>query len=497
LTSLSLISKSRSWRSVRLLVIFLSLVTLYLHSSTPKTIAITPAESGTGDEAYGVQVAADQSISLLDDAGAPPMTDSPYQRFGYYISPFYELAEPASQIKIRYNAWTPESSLISLDLRVSPDGENWTAWEIDLTNGQIVEFPLAATVAQYRARLFGSEDVTPVLHSVELEAIANTNQVFADNRMTDRVAPTFKVAATREGLVGHRTANGHIIQPRDRFVSLPSWRSLSSRGGNEYQVRITYKGRSAVAPVWDVGPWNAKDDYWNIEREMWNDLPRGWPQDHAAYFDGYNGGYAQYGYVTFPTAIDIGDGTWWDDLGLKGARVDEVEVTFLWLGRDPLEVPPVSAPSSDPNASEYMVDELGPAFHPNESQSLHSSDDEAWECGAGEHTYWSVTTTDENFSDTEVFWHPDLPIGGEFDLYAHIPAGCGNEYRDTQGAHYLVQHAEGSDIVTINQAAEKGWVHLGRFPFEPGAAGFVQLSDLAGDANHAIWFDNVKWVPVR
>src|SRR3954452_11217690 len=45
---------------------------------------------------------------------------------------------------------------------------------------------------------------------------------------------TFKVYATREGLVGHATANGHTVTAADHFVSLPSTRSLSPKGGNAY-----------------------------------------------------------------------------------------------------------------------------------------------------------------------------------------------------------------------------------------------------------------------
>src|SRR3712207_4550370 len=85
-------------------------------------------------------------------------------------------------------------------------------------------------------------------------------------------APTYTIFATREGLVGHRTANGHRIRPRDRFVALPSWKVLSSNGGDEFQVRVTYRGRSVVLPVWDVGPWNTNDDYWSPERR-YSDLP--------------------------------------------------------------------------------------------------------------------------------------------------------------------------------------------------------------------------------
>ena len=87
-----------------------------------------------------------------------------------------------------------------------------------------------------------------------------------------------------------RTANGWIIPPHGHFVSLPSWSSLSSRGGGEYQVRLSYKGRSSIAPVYDVGPYSERDDYWDIQRNGYPQLERGWSMDHAAYYE--RGGHA-------------------------------------------------------------------------------------------------------------------------------------------------------------------------------------------------------------
>src|SRR5947208_5101912 len=107
-------------------------------------------------------------------------------------------------------------------------------------------------------------------------------------------APTFTVFATREGLVGHRTANGHRIRPRDRFVALPSWKVLAGDGRAEFQVRVTYRSRSVVLPVWDVGPWNTHDDYWSPQRR-YADLPVGMPMAQAAYNNGYNGGRDEFG----------------------------------------------------------------------------------------------------------------------------------------------------------------------------------------------------------
>jgi len=100
-----------------------------------------------------------------------------------------------------------------------------------------------------------------------------------------------RIFATREGLTGQTTANGHVIRKGDRFVSLPSRRALSAKGERGFQVRLSYSGRSVIAPVWDVGPWNIRDDHWNPsrQREQWRDLPQGLPQAQAALRRGHPG----------------------------------------------------------------------------------------------------------------------------------------------------------------------------------------------------------------
>ncbi|MDI3339465.1 MAG: SH3 domain-containing protein [Sphaerobacter sp.] len=152
---------------------------------------------------------------------------------------------------------------------------------------------------------------------------------------------TFRVYAHREGLVGHTTANGHVIQENDRFVALPCTCVLSSNGGDEFLVKIEYKGRTAIAPVWDVGPWNTDDNYWDPpERRRWKDIPQGVPQAAAAYFNKHNGGLDGTGReVRSPAGIDIADGTFWHDLGMTTS--DWVTVTFLWLQPAGAELPPL------------------------------------------------------------------------------------------------------------------------------------------------------------
>jgi hypothetical protein len=147
---------------------------------------------------------------------------------------------------------------------------------------------------------------------------------------------TYRVFATREGLVGGTTANGHVITARDHFVALPSRRGLAARNAGDYTVKVcTTSGtlRCEYAPVWDVGPWNTTDDYWNppATRQSWKDLPQGRPEAQAAYQNNYNGGKDQFGRtVANPAGIDLADGTFWD--GLRLTDNAWVNVSFLWTG---------------------------------------------------------------------------------------------------------------------------------------------------------------------
>jgi len=64
------------------------------------------------------------------------------------------------------------------------------------------------------------------------------------------------VKATREGLIGHRTASGYVIDRVVAFVALPSVNSL----GKTVRVTNPANGRCCIAQVLDVGPWNEHDD---------------------------------------------------------------------------------------------------------------------------------------------------------------------------------------------------------------------------------------------
>jgi hypothetical protein len=342
------------------------------------------------------------------------------------------------------------------------------------------------------------------------------------------IAPTYTIYATREGLVGKETANGHIIQPNDRFVALPSPGVLSSYQGHEYQVRITYKDRSVVVPVWDVGPWNIDDDYWSPTRR-YSDLPVGVPMAQAAYLEGYNNGLDGFGRaVRAPNGIDIADGTFLIDLGMT--RDDWVQVSFLWLGDDPgpgnaanilppptdgqQTVPPLNLPPAPANpapapanpAPEDTHNLTGPPLDSPQVEAEATAVDNSeggWNgsqavwytanCGLrGEHA-WTYSTTDPSLSEHHAIWRPNLPAGS-YEVKAYIPP-CGRASA-TRSARYRITHnGQVAEVVLDQEAAAGTWASLGTYEFGGTGAQLIELSDMTNDSEQSVRFDAIAWVP--
>lgn len=241
----------------------------------------------------------------------------------------HTLDAPTREVDSRLVADTPPGSTASVDVRGKRAGGGWTEW-IPAQDSR-TELPEAVTEVQGRLVLTATGAADPTVRELTLTATPGSG---AESEPVTEAAPrSYSVFATREGLVGGTTANGHKIVNRDRFVALPSRRALSANGKTDYSVKVCApNGRCAIAPVWDIGPWNTKDDYWNPsnQREMWKDLPQGVPQAAAAR-NGHNGGKDQFGRrVANPAGIDLGDGIFWDVLGLKDNS--QVQVDYLWTG---------------------------------------------------------------------------------------------------------------------------------------------------------------------
>ncbi|WP_328338910.1 hypothetical protein [Micromonospora sp. NBC_00421] len=250
---------------------------------------------------------------------------------GALLAPARTLAGPANRLRAELTAEASTGAAVGVQVR-GWQAAGWTEWQEAGTAPAVFDRP----VTRVQARV--------LLTTRDPKATASVRavQLTADTTAAPTPAPTavrsYRVFATREGEVGGVTANGRTIQPRDHFVALPSRRGLSPLNSGDYTVRVctTSGSRCEYAPVWDVGPWNTRDDYWNpaAVRENWKGLPQGLPEAQAAYQYGYHGGRDQFGRTVLnPAGIDLADGTFWDGLLLTDNAW--VDVTYLWTGTGP------------------------------------------------------------------------------------------------------------------------------------------------------------------
>ncbi|MDL5156890.1 hypothetical protein [Actinomycetospora termitidis] len=275
---------------------------------------------------------------------------------------------PVDRVTAEVTADVPPGGEVLVDVRGLRTDGTWSQWSTASPAGPAV-LAQPATELQVRVTLVsGDFGASPALQRLWLAADRSTptpaptappappaptapptvpTAAPAPAPEPAKAAPvTSRVFATRIGLVGNTTANGHVIVPRDHFVALPSRRGLSPRDKGDYTVKVcAANGRCAWSPVWDVGPWNIRDDYWNAARQQWGDLPLGFPQAQAAFQRGYNGGKDGFGRrVANPAGIDLADGTYYDDLQLRDNGW--VTVTYLWTGTGPSALArPTGAPT--------------------------------------------------------------------------------------------------------------------------------------------------------
>ncbi|WP_299539810.1 hypothetical protein [uncultured Streptomyces sp.] len=264
----------------------------------------------------------------LRDHGRGPASARSARGQGAALLPVRELGRAVDRISTDLDATVPAGSQVAVDVRGQDGLGRWTEWR-EARAGAPAELPRAVTRVQTRITLVTAPDgAAPTVRALDLTASLDD----APQARAAAAAFTATVYATREGLVGGTTANGHVIVPNDHFVALPSRRGLSPKGSGQYSVKVCGPARCETAPVWDVGPWNTHDDHWNPSsvRETFKDLPQGRPEAQAAYQNGYNGGLDEFGRrVLNPAGIDLADGTFYN-VGLNDNGY--VTVTYLWTG---------------------------------------------------------------------------------------------------------------------------------------------------------------------
>lgn len=290
------------------------------------------------------------SSATLVIGGPPAVTTTP------------DKAAAGTEIEVRVGGFDPGDQVT---ISFGQDAE-WRTIETD-------DFGVATikgTVPNLKA---GETSVSASVENGETEASSSFTvssiPEFGETSMTG--SGKYKVVATREGLVGGTTSNGHVIVENDHFVSLPActasscpwyepgrvderW-GLRTECGDKCYVKVINEetGSCEVAPIWDTGPWFTVDDWWrtgpdrylNKLRSNPNYLAQGVTGASAAR-DGLDVGYGigpdgigssnKYTSTGNASAIDLGDGTW-TGLGLDFNKgIDVIDVELLWqTGADP------------------------------------------------------------------------------------------------------------------------------------------------------------------
>ncbi|MFD5311956.1 hypothetical protein [Streptomyces ardesiacus] len=277
-----------------------------------------------------VNVRYDAGALRVRDGSVSPASLGRDRGYASAVLETHHVDRPVNRVAVDLDATVPDAASVETDVRGRTAGGIWTEWR-RAAPGAPAELPRDVVDVQARLTLWNAAgEPTATVRAVTLTADDAGTAPAEPAPSTRASAFSARVYATREGLVGHTTANGHVIQTNDHFVALPSRRALSPNGSAQYSVQVCGPVRCETAPVWDVGPWNTHDDHWNpsAQREQWKDLPQGRPQAQAAYEDGYNGGRDEFNrQVANPAGIDLADGTFYN-VGLDDNGW--VTVTYLW-----------------------------------------------------------------------------------------------------------------------------------------------------------------------
>ncbi|MEJ2868471.1 hypothetical protein WCD74_11900 [Actinomycetospora sp. OC33-EN08] len=304
-------------------------------------------------DAVNVQVAGGAARLASPRAGERPGSLRGAQRRGFLDLGTHTFGRPVNRLAVPVVADVPGGSAVAVDVRGRDDAGRWSEWTAAAPGVPAVLDAPVRTVALRLTLVAPASAAGPAGGADGPTVRSVTVHADRDGSVSREVAPpaSYRVFATREGLVGGTTANGHVITEDDLFVALPSRRALAAEDSGDYTVRVCGpSGRCAIVPVWDVGPWNVGDDYWNAAppREQWGDLPQGRPQAQAAHDDGYHDGEDGFGReVGNPAGIDLADGVF-AAVGLEDNGW--VTVDYLWTGHageDPAAVHLATADSPE------------------------------------------------------------------------------------------------------------------------------------------------------
>jgi len=458
--------RSPIWAGAKTIVAALAIAGLSLNAAAPTvtTVGISGTQFYNGTMS---NIVLDHNVLHLGNDTTPTTFNSGYLLFGVYTSGEISARKPFQSLSFNYQGVVSPKSALTCAVRTEAGGV-WSTWQ-EISSAQLGK-PLAvdgsATAWQYRMSFFAnSVETSPVVGSVVARLFSSGAAATPARQTANATHPTYHIYATREGLVGGRTANGHIIQSRDHFVALPSGTVLDCNGCSTYTVTLNNpaNGLSVTEKIYDVGPWNTRDNYWHTPRAEFSSLALGLPEAQAAYQNGFNGGHDESGRsVSNPAGIDLADGTFWDSLGMVGNAW--IDVTF----------------NMETLTSSVTVDNSAAGFSTSANWSTGTGSTDKF---GSDYRYRSTAS----LSDAAT-WNVNLGSTKSTTAYAWYPQGSN---RSTTSP-YIVYYASGSSSVNVNQQINGGqWVSLGTFSMNAGA-NMVKLSCWT-TTGFVVVADAVKW----
>ena len=118
-------------------------------------------------------------------------------------------------------------------------------------------------------------------------------------------------------------------------------------------------------------------------------------------------------------------------------------------------------------------------------------------CGHNLHAYYTWSVTNASGSTNWGEWRPHIPSDGRYRIDIHTPF-CKTGEPETFGAKYEIRTANGSSYRTINQDHNVGlWTSLGEFDLNAGTSTVIRLTDLTTtDTGQGVWFDSIRLLPL-
>ena len=474
---------------------------------------------------------------------------------GYgYVSPATGTPRPFTHLLLRWEGAVPPEARLELELRVSADGQQWSPWgaageDEDLWQpedgeqvhwSQIIAAGFEARFWQVRARFAPAPDgALPDLRRIEVNTVdarfgpsaplpeASDTATSAQAGRPPVVSRTAWGNPDGQGsrvppayypvrhMIVHHTADSNSLSGSqqtwaDRVRAIWSFHTFTRGWGDigyHYLIDpngVIYEGRAGgddAVGFHDTGnygsmgvaligtysaaaPSNASLDSlinllaWKAEQKGVDPLGRSYYYGCAIsrYCSPFNAS-AVINHIAGHRSVTPGHTT------CPGDRLDALLPTIRQRVRDRLS--DVAWDNGD-----LTVDDRERGFERSNATWYQ------WPCGYDGTTTYTFGTDTPAESANRGVWRPNLPEAGRYHVLAYVPRGCGLP-QATARATYRIAAADRIYEVTINQDTAEEWVSLGTYQFAAGRQGYVELSDLTGEAlirQRVVYFDAIRWI---